>query len=641
MTARLLPTVLGAATLAALATPAIAAPGPGQVELRNDANARVGKVIAGPDAIQVAERRARTGSLRRRADTRRWTIVVGRGTYGDFAVLEPNLTVRPVRGAKVVISGTGGQNNTRGGCIDVMRGGVAISGLRCTGAPGVGIQVGPKPGARGIVLRRMVVDGARGAGISVDRVGAVLIERPAVTGAKGDGIRLSRLTGTGPYRIAGGTIRRSGDDGVDLVRDVDGLTVSGLTSEANGGSGIESDHVASLGLSVTSSVLIRNRGHGAALARGRGHAVSGSQISGNRGYGVTVGRGGPYRLDALRFNGTNGAGDLRFSPHARTGGSFNGLAFLDTAVTLPGDPSGVVLSSLTAAQRANLSPIPTTLQSPGRFVRVKDTGGGATSAVTLRFGLAGALGGLRASGLAVYEDDPPANARTWQAQPTAPLAADASLDIALADNQIASGSDKRFAVYGPLAPPDVAPIIASVQPRPGKIVRGRNVQFAIRFADDDALQPRSFRLVVDGKVRRGAKIVKGKVRFRTRLKVGRHSAILKVTDPAGQATIRTWNFRVRNATPTIVRRVARPRPNSFTLTRGRVVLSVPVIDDAPLVTRRTRMSVNGRRVAAKLRKGKLRAVVSLPQGKYRVVVVVRDKDGARARAAWTFRTVRP
>ncbi|MDH3227964.1 MAG: hypothetical protein OEM67_12880, partial [Thermoleophilia bacterium] len=75
--------------------------------------------------------------------------------------------------------------------------------------------------------------------------------------------------------------------------------------------------------------------------------------------------------------------------------------------------------------------------------------------------------------------------------------------------------------------------------------------------------------------------------------------------------------------------------------RGRVTISVPVSDDAPLVTRRTRMLVNGTRVSAKLRRGRLRAVVDLPQGKHRVRVIVRDKDGLPARRSWTFRTVRP
>ncbi|MDH3226382.1 MAG: right-handed parallel beta-helix repeat-containing protein, partial [Thermoleophilia bacterium] len=578
MTARLLPLALGAAVLGAMATPAIAAPTAGQVELRNAQNQRIGAVITGPDAIQVAEKRARTGSLRRRNDGRRWSIVIGRGTYGDFAVLEPNLAVRPARGATVTISGTGGTNNTRGGCIDVLRGGVLIQGLRCLRPSGIGVQVGPRPSARNIELRRVVVAGAGGAGISVDRVRGVLINRALVSGAAGDGIRLNRLAGTGPYLVQGGAVLRNGDDGVDVVSDVDGLGIIGLSAEGNGGNGIENDHETSLGTTVESSVLTRNRASGLAISRGTGHAVIGSQVAGNRGFGVTIGRGGAFRLANTRFNGTNRRGDIRFSPHARTGGEFTGLTFLDSVLDLPGDPVGVVVSAATAAQRAALTPVPSALRSTNRFIRVKDTGSGATSAVTLRYRLGAVeLSGLRRSGLAVYEDDKPGNAGAWQAQPTSPIAAGGTLDATLADAQIASGADSRFATYAPLGPPDTSPVIAAVRPRPDRVVRGRKVVLRARVVDDDALAPAAYRLVVDGKVqRRRPTISRGLARFATRLKVGRHTAILKVTDPAGQSAIRQWRFRVVNSRPKIAVARALPRPNSFKLSRGRVTISVPV-----------------------------------------------------------------
>jgi hypothetical protein len=626
-----------------MATPAIAAPSAGEVELRNAQNQRIGAVIKGPDAIQVAERRARTGSLRRRSDVKRWSIMIGSGSYGDFSVLEPNLTIRPARGATVTISGTGGTNNTSGGCIDVLRGGVLVQGLRCLRPSGVGIQVGPRANAGNIELRRVVVTGAGGAGISVDRVRGVLVNRALVTGAKGDGIRLNRLAGTGPYRVEGGAVLRNGDDGLDVVSDVDRLSVFGLSSEGNAGHGIENDHETSLGTTVSSSVLTRNRGSGLAVARGTGHALIGSQVAGNRGFGVTVGRGGAFRISDTRFNGTNRRGDIRFSPHARTGGQFTGLTFLDTPVDLPGDPVGVVVSSATAAQRAGLTAVHATLRSTGRFVRVKDTGAGAASALTLRYRLGGGeLSGLRRSGLAVYEDDRPGNAGAWQAQTTTPIGTGSTLDVTLADAQIASGADNRFATYAPFGPPDSSPIIAAVRPRPDRVVRGRKVVLTARVVDDDALAPAAYRLVVDGKVqRRRPTISKGIVRFSTRLKVGRHRAILKVTDPAGQAAIRQWRFQVVNARPTVALAKALPKPGSFKLSRGRVTISVPVTDDAPLVNRRAQILVNGSRVSSRLRRGRLRAVVNLPQGKHRVRVIVRDKDGLLARRSWTFRTVRP
>jgi hypothetical protein len=517
-----------------------------------------------------------------------------------------------------------------------------IEGIGCRNVTGIGFQIAAPAGATGIALRGVTASRAGGDGIAVGPVADLSITGAEVLSAGGDGIRLTGLTGPGPYEIRSGLVRGSGDDGIDLVRDVRGLVVGGMTLDANRDNGVESDHAGSIGLGVESSVLSRNRGSGVVLSGGSGHRVVTSQITGNIGNGANIGRGSGIRLEGDRFDGTNRLGDLRFSANTRTGGIYRGLSFFDTLMTLPGEPNGVVVSSATPAQRARVSPLPAGFSTLGRFVRVRDTGGTIGSAVGLAFNLTAAdLNQRRLSQIGVFEDDPAGNARTWQVVPNATLSPGRVLSVTLTDGQIASGNDNRFAVYAPLAPGDSPPGISSVVPRPSAVVRGRNVTLVARVRDDEGLTRRSFRLVIDGKARGGARFRNGVVRYRLHLGVGSHKVVLKATDRRGQLRVREWRFRVRNGAPAITLGKARPRPGRFVLTSGRVVLSVPVRDDQPLRPRQVTMRVDGRRVGARLRNGLLAGELVLAQGRHRVTVVVRDRNGARVAKSWSFRTVRP
>jgi hypothetical protein len=84
---RALVAVAGAALFAGVATVASAAPPPGTVEVLDDRGALVGGRLGGPDAVQNAELRVRSGTLQLRFVTRRWPSVMRARAYGPFAVL--------------------------------------------------------------------------------------------------------------------------------------------------------------------------------------------------------------------------------------------------------------------------------------------------------------------------------------------------------------------------------------------------------------------------------------------------------------------------------------------------------------------------------------------------------------------------
>lgn len=629
--------------LSALMTaPALAEPGPGEVEVRDGDGRLVGGRIGGADAIQAAEARVHAGALRRRDDARVWSIVAGRGTYGDFVVREPNLTITSAPGARARISGAGPTANTPGNCLRIVRGGVRVQRMTCVSPAGSGVVVSPRAGEGGSALESLVVTGAGGSGIVVRGGTSTTITRPVVVRAKDDGVRFQDLE-PGSHTVSGGRIDRSGDDGVDLLRAAVDVAVRGVAVRDNAGAGIEADHGANARLLVDSAVILGNASDGVILANGTGLAVDGAQISGNGRFGVNLGGGAEISLANLRLSGANRRADLRFSDAARSGGSYRDLDLLGTRLSLPGEPRDVLLSAVSVAARSRLAAPPEGLASVGRFVSVADAGGSENSSVTLNFPVTAAeLGDRRPSGTTIWEHDPGANPGAWQALAGAPALADGSVQVTLADSTIASGSDSRAAIYAPLGTRNDPPAIAAVYPRARSVVRGRDLLVAGLAVDDGPITSRSWRLVVDGKTRGGARQVGNEVRYRVRLRPGVHRARLVVTDDAGQTAVNEWRFRVRNVRPTIRRRAALPRPNSFKLSRGRVIVSVPVSDDQSLRPRQVQMFVNGRRTAAKLRpNGRLRAVVRLPQGLHRVVVVVRDRDGARHKQGWRFRTVRP
>jgi Right handed beta helix region len=638
--------ILALTALAAAALPAgaLADPPAGRVEVVNDAGALVGGQITGNDAIEAALARIRSGPLARADDTRPWRVVVGAGTYGDVVIDEPNLTVVPSAGAAVGISTSTGKDVTGGECIDVTRGNVTVQGIVCRSPRDRGIEVLTPPSEGGVVLRQVTVDRARFDGIAVIRGAGATIVDSVVSRSGRDGVWLQDLTAPGPWVIQGGQLTGNGDDGVDLVGTAQRVRISGVTIDGNKGSGVESDDAGSTDLVVDGARLLRNGTDGATLGGG-GTAlrVLNSTAAGNGRYGVDIGRGSGFAVQGDTFDGGNRQGDLAFSPDARAGGVYGGLGFVDTALELPGEPRGVILRAVPQSQRVRLTRLPSGLVGFNRLVGVRDTGRSSTSVVTLRFALAPTeLAAVRTSALAVYEDDPPGNKRTWQAVPGTRLLPGGQIEVTLTDAQIASGSDARFATYGPLAPPNLAPVIAAVYPAQGARVRGRTQLVSAAVGDDEVLSTGRFALYIDGRRRGGVRFGNGNVIFRVGgLSPGTHRASLMVVDQSGVPTVRAWSFTVLNGRPSIQRRRALPRPGSFVLTHGIVRLRIPVRDDQRIVPALTRVRVDGRRVRARVVHGRLVARVRLAQGRHRIVVRIADRDGAVAKRGWAFRTVRP
>lgn len=635
--------------IALAAGPAAAEPGPAQVEVLNEAGVRVGGLLTGPDALQSAMAVVRTGPLARANDALAWTIAAGAGTYGDVLIDEPNLVLRPAAtptgDAAVTITGTGGANATGGECVDITRGGVTVRSFRCGTPSGRGIEIALPPAEGGVTVQGVVVDRPARDGVAVAGGSGVLIQDVSVITPGLDGIRLERLTGPGPYRIQGGSISRSADDGIDLVDDAQRVQIAGVAIDRAGTNGIESDDAGSSDLSVDGATITRSGDHGIILGGGGTRlSVSNTTLTGSSDYGVVVTRATGTTLRGLRFDGTNALGDLRFSAELRTGGVYDSLDFGGAALSLPGDPVGVILSALTPARRAALTGVPPGLLSLNRFVRVRDTGGGTLSAVRLRFLMPVAdLAALRLSAVRVYEDDPSANRRQWQEVAGSRVdAAAGAVEVDLTDRGIASGSDGRFATYGPLGPPNGAPEILGVLPVDGGLVRGRDLPVRARVRDEESLSTGSFHLEIDG-VRRGGVSLKGDlVQFLPgRLTVGIHKARLVVVDANRLVAERTWSFAVVNGRPRILLGKAKPRRSGLVLQRSRTQISVPVRDDLPLATLRTSMRVDGKRVTTRIIGGRAVGRVALAPGRHRVVLSVRDRDGGLTVRRWSFRVVRP
>lgn len=645
--ARTLGVAIGALTL--FSAPAAAEPGPAQVEVLNEAGVRVGALLTGPDALQTALAVVRTGPLARVDDALAWTVAAGAGTYGDVLIDEPNLVLRPAAtatgDAAVTITGTGGANATGGECVDITRGGVTVRGLRCGTPSGRGVEVVLPPAEGGVTLQNIVVDRPAQDGVAVSGGAGVLIQDVTVITPGLDGIRLERLTGPGPYRIQGGAITRSADDGIDLVDDVQRLQVVGTTIDRAGTNGIESDDAGSSDLTVDGAVITRSGDHGIVLGGGGTRlSVANTRLAGNSDYGVVVTRATGTILRGLRFDGTNVLGDIRFSAELRTGGVYDSLDFAGVSVSLPGDPVGVIVSALTPARRAALTGVPPGLRSLNRFVRVRDTGGGTLSAVRLRFLVPAAeLAPLRLSAVKVYEDDPTANRRQWQeVAGTRVDAAAGAVEVDLSDRGIASGSDGRFATYGPLGPPNGAPQILGVLPVDGGLVRGRDLSIRARVRDEEPLSTGSFLLEIDGNRRGGVSLRGDLVQFRPgRLSVGIHKARLVVVDANRLVAERAWTFAVVNGRPRILLGKAKPRRSALVLQRRRTQISVPVRDDLPLKTVKASMRVDGKRVTTRIIGGRAVARIALAPGRHRVVLSVRDRDGALTVRRWSFRVVRP
>ena len=117
------------------AVPAAFGVAPGAVEVRDENGAPVA-TFTGTDAVQDAVASVLTS---RAPESRPWSVVAGAGTYGDFAVKSPNLAIGPDAGAAVVISGVGVRDDTGGGCIDITRGAVSVTGFSCTAPSRTGV----------------------------------------------------------------------------------------------------------------------------------------------------------------------------------------------------------------------------------------------------------------------------------------------------------------------------------------------------------------------------------------------------------------------------------------------------------------------------------------------------------------------
>lgn len=472
----------------------------------------------------------------------------------------------------------------------------------------------------------------------------MVIENPNVTGAGAgaDGIRLQGLTGAGPYRIQGGVARANSGDGID-IEGAERVQITGIALDGNSENGLEVDGAANFDVTVD-GITARGNVRAGALLSGGGNRISlvNSTFTGNRGAGVTLAQLAGPTIAALRFDGTNAGGDLRFTTDPRTGGSYTNLAFIDTPLTLPNEPRGVIVSSATAAHRRGLSRLPARTTALDRFVRVRDTGAG-TSVVRLRFLLSAAdLVRGRQSGIRVFEDDPPGNRRRWQVVPGSRIDATGFAEARLTDGRIASGSDGRFAVYAPLAPVNTAPQVLGVFPPNGGTYIGRNVVVSALVRDDSPLGTGSFRLDVDGRRRGGIELRNSSPVWPfVRLPVGTHTARVQVVDAGGRSAERSWSFTIVNFTPQVKRLLSRPRPKAVVRTRGFVRLSILLRDDERITLARTRVRVDGRRVQVRLRGKRLVARIPLGYGRHRIQVIYTDLDGAQVRRGWTFRTVRP
>jgi hypothetical protein len=301
----------------------------------------------------------------------------------------------------------------------------------------------------------------------------------------------------------------------------------------------------------------------------------------------------------------------------------------------------VILSSATAVHRAAQSRLPNRTVALGRYVRIRNTGAGA-SVVQVRFVLSPAdLVKGRQSGIRVFEDDPAGNRRRWQLVRGSRIDPTGFAEARLTDPQIASGSAARFATYAPLAPFNTAPEIVSLFPSNGGAYEGRNGVMSAVARDDGPLSASSFRLEVDG-TRRGRLTLRNgnPVWPFVRLGVGPHIAKLTVTDAAGLATEVVWSFTVLNFKPQVQRALSKPRPGSIVRrVRGLVRLSILMRDDQRIVPGRARVRVDGRLVRVTRQGRRLVARVPLRVGRHRIVVVYTDRDGAKVSRGWRF-TVR-
>ena len=625
------------ALLAAGSGVASAAPGPGKVEVHNELGAVVGAVIAGGDGIELAMARIRTG---RADDAKPWSIVIGAGVYGDALIDEPNLAISAEPGAKVTISGIGAADNTGKGCLDIKRGAVTVDSIGCRGQALNGIQVALPGSEGGVALKNVVIEQVGANGIEVSGGQGILIQNPTVTAAGNTGITFIRTNGPGPYRVEGGVVRQSKAIGIDLHDDARNTQIAGVTVEGNVKYGILSNDAGSSDLAIDGSRIVRN---GTGVSFGAGslrQSITNSEVTANTGAGILLGAGTGFVVRGIRFDGSNGGGDLRFSTDTRAGGVYDGLTFLDTAMALPGEPRGVILSSSTAAARPSLVPIPPGFVNLGRFIRVRDIGSPNTSTVTLRFAFTAAdLVSTRTGSVQVYEEDRPGNGAIWQLVPGTVADPAGPIQVTLSDSQIASGSDARYATYAPIGTSNAPPALRLIEPRAGGVSFGRDVDITAAVSDDEALPAGQPVLTVDGKPISGLQLAGGIARWKTfPIPEGPHGATITVTDSRGLQARADWQFTVKNGRPGIALTRANPGPGEVVRNRQVILLRVPLRDDLAPKRLRVRLRVDGERIIVKNRRGYAVARLrGIGPGVHRVVLTVRDGQGSARQKVWRFR----
>lgn len=363
--------------------PAALAVAPGTVEVRDQNGATVGTPFTGLDAVQDAVASVVTS---RAPESLPWSIVVGAGTYGDVAVKTPNLSIGPDTGAAVVIGGIGIRDDTGGGCIDITRGGVSVTGLSCSAPSRTGVNVTLRNNEGGVALASLAIDRPGVDGISVTGGRAITITAPVITSPARDGIRLTYLSSRQPVAITGGSVTGAGRDGLRLADDVRALTASGLTISGAKGHGIASEDAGNSDAAFTGVTVTGSGKDGVLLSGGTLRAtLASSTVTGNTGAGVRLGDASGLRITDIPVDGSNAGGDLVFDSDIRTGGTYEGLRTPDGAFSLGSEPNAVRISGVAPARAAVAAGGPARYSRAGAPLLVGATARVSTRRVVLRY----------------------------------------------------------------------------------------------------------------------------------------------------------------------------------------------------------------------------------------------------------------
>ena len=363
--------------------PAALGVAPGTVEVRDENGAVVGTPFAGADALQDAVASVLTA---RAPESRPWSVVAGAGTYGDVAVKTPNLAIGPDAGAAVVISGIGVRDDTGGGCIDITRGGVSVTGLTCSAPSRTGVNVTLRNSEGGVALASLAIDRPGVDGISATGGKGLTITSPVITSPARDGIRLTMLASRLPVTITGGSVTGAGRDGLRLADDVRALAVSGLTVTGAKGYGIASDDAGNSDASFTGVTVTGSGKDGVLLSGGTLRAtLASSTITGSIGAGVRLGDASGLRISDIPVDGSNGDGDLIFDADIRTGGTYEGLRAPDGTFSLGAEPNAVRISGVSPGRAGVAAGGPARYSRAGAALLVGATTRVSTRRVVLRY----------------------------------------------------------------------------------------------------------------------------------------------------------------------------------------------------------------------------------------------------------------